>query len=398
MRQLKCLALLVMLLCSMTLSALAEADHITILNMDDRTPRFEEAVRLFHLRYPEVEVIVKTETDSRVVSTGMMAKNGDIDLLMTYDFFIPMPTYQYYASGAIEDLSQYPEITQYLSEYVDRFSACYVDGRLIAIPEDAYIEPWLVNDALAAQMGLTLPSGHWTWAELEAIGEQVVAYNQANGTAHYLLHDNLNAPEILHALMANALDILGGKSHFTDAQYQRAMESWLRMVEAGLILDAGQFRNPMGKALLTPSSGLVYGNLGNKHYIMPPAFGEDTRFRCSNSAVMMNANSQHKAEAAYFLSCFFSPEAVGKTPIETSGPWFIDESRHISQQGLWPEISPENRALWDDMIGRSTMASLIPSIWQDLILRLYPALLEGQLTVPQFLQQAESRADMMLGE
>ncbi len=154
----------------------------------------------------------------------------------------------------------------------------------------------------------------------------------------------------------------------------------------------------MGKALFTRSSGLLYGSLGSRRCIAPPAFSETTRFKCSNSAVMMNANSQRKEEAVYFLSCFFSPEAVGMRPIETSGPWFIDESRHISQQGLQPEISSENRGLWDYMIQRSTMAALIPSIWQDLLFELYPALLQGQMTVPQFLQQAERRADMMLGE
>ncbi len=400
-KHLTALTVLFVMLLSVTAPAFAETDHITILNISEYTPRFKEAVRLFHLRYPNVEVVVKVQQDARVVSTGMMAKNGDIDLLMTYEFFIPMPTYQYYASGAIEDLTQHPEITQYLAEYVDRFSACYVDGHLIAIPEDAYIEPWLVNDILAEKMGIELPASlYWTWEDLKVIGEQVLAYNQANGTDYYLLHDNLTAPRILLQLMPNALDVMEGKSHFSEEQYQRAMEAWLWIVDAGLILNSKQFRDPMGKTLFTATSGLGYGNLGSKHYITPPAFSETTRFKCSNSAVMMNANSQRKEEAVYFLSCFFSPEAVGMTPIESSGPWFIDESRHISQQalGFWPEISPENRELWDYMIQRSTMASLIPSIWQDLILEFYPALLEGRLTIPQFLQQAERRADMMLGE
>ena len=112
------------MLFTITIPAFADGDHITILNMEDTTSRFKEAVRLFHLRYPDIEVVVKSEQDSRVISTGMMSKNGDIDLLMTYEMFNPMPTYQYFAAGAIEDLSQYLEITQYLPEYVDRFAAC----------------------------------------------------------------------------------------------------------------------------------------------------------------------------------------------------------------------------------------------------------------------------------
>ena len=392
-----CTALALMLLLGMTVPAFAEGDHITILNMETSTPRYEETVRLFHLRYPDVEVIVKSEQDPRVISTGMMSKNGDIDLLMTYEMFNPMPTYQYFASGAIEDLSQYPEITQYLPEYVDRFAACMVDGHLIAIPERVYLEAFVVNDMLAVQMGIEVPAGAWTWADFKAIGEQILAYNKENGTNYYLFHDNLNAPYVLHLLVTNAIDVMAGESHFTDEQYQSGMEAWLWVVKSGLVMDSSKVRDPMGKALFTHKTGLIYGNLGTTHYVMPPAFSDTTRFKMSNSAVMMNANSRHKEEAIYFLSCFFSPEAVGMEPIETLGPWFVDESQHFSQPG-WQAISPENKELWDVLIQRSVMSSLIGSIWQDLLFELYPALLEGRLTVPQFLQQAERRANMMLGE
>lgn len=391
------LCILTVMVSSVAITAFAESAHITILNMETSTARYEETVRLFHLRYPDVEVIVKSEQDPRVISTGMMSKNGDIDLLMTYEMFNPMPTYQYFASGAIEDLSQYPEITQYLPEYVDRFAACTVDGHLIAIPERVYLEAFVVNDPLAEKMGIEVPTGPWTWEDFKAIGEQVLAYNEANGTNYYLFHDNLNAPYILHLLVTNAIDVMGGESHFTDKQYQRGMEAWLWVVESGLVMDSSKFRDPMGKALFTHKTGLIYGNMGTMHYILPPAFSDTTRFKMSNSAVMMNANSRHKEEAIYFLSCFFSPETVGMEPIETLGPWFVDESQHFSQPG-WKAISPENKELWDVLIQRSVMSSLIGSIWQDLLFELYPAMLDGTLTVPQFLQQAERRANMMLGE
>lgn len=381
--------------------AFADGDHITILNMDNTSRRFKETERLFHLRYPDVEVIVKTVTDPRVVNTGMMSKNGDVDLLMTYEMFNPVPTYQYYASGAIEDLSQYPEITQYLPEYVDRFAACMVDGHLFAIPEMVYLQPFRVNDVLAEKMEINIPTGEWTWEDFRAIGEQVAAYNEANETKYYLFHDSLWAPYILNQATQNAIDCMAGKSHFSEEQYQRAFEAWLWVLDHDLVMDSQIFSDPMGKALFVSEYGLLYGHMGTIHYILPPVFSETTRFTMSNSAIMMNANSQHKEEAVYFLSCFFSPEAVGKEPIETIGPWFIDESRHFSVRELWgwgPEPSPENKEMWSVLIQRSLMNSLIGSIWKDLLNELYPALLDGQLTIPQFLQQAEHRANLMLGE
>ncbi len=229
------------------------------------------------------------------------------------------------------------------------------------------------------------------------MGKKVLQYNQANGTNYYLFHDNLNAPYCLHLMVTNAMDVMGAAAHFTQEQYQKGLEIWLWVVKSGLVLDAGKVRDSMGRALLTYKTGILYGNMGTTHYIQPPVFSDTTHFKLSNTAVMMNANSRHKEEAVHFLSCFFSPQAVGMEPIDTLGPWFREESRHYTQPGR-KAISPENRQLWDVLIQKSVMSSLIGSIWQDLLFELYPALLEGRLTVPQFLQQAEHRANMMLGE
>lgn len=43
--------MLLFVLCVLSHVGFAEGDHITILNMETFTPRYKEAVRLFHLRY-----------------------------------------------------------------------------------------------------------------------------------------------------------------------------------------------------------------------------------------------------------------------------------------------------------------------------------------------------------
>lgn len=389
--------LLFTLLCaSFTFSTAEENKHITIVNIDNRFSRFEEAVRLFHLRYPDVEVITKQTLDSRVIATGMMSKNGDIDLLMSYELFNPMSAYHYYASGAVENLSQYDEITQYLPEYVDRFSACMVDGNLFAIPETSFPSAFCVNDMLANKLGIEFPRTDWTWTDLAEIGKQVLAYNEANGTHYYLLYDSLRNPFIRDFLIDNAVDVVGGESHFTDEEFKLGMDAWLFLLNSNLVADEESTIDPMFNVLLTIQSGMSYGNMGSKHLIVPPQFSENTRFSVFNNALMLNSNSQRKEEAVYFLSCFFSPEAVQTEAIQTSGPWFIDESRHYFQPN-WPDIQEENTEIWNILMKRSCMSVLLPGFYWDFV-EFYEQLTEGTITTEEFLRQLDARAMMRLGE
>ena len=45
----------------------------------------------------------------------MMSKTWDVDIIATIELFLHMTPYQYFAAGAIEDLSQYPDIMQHMN-------------------------------------------------------------------------------------------------------------------------------------------------------------------------------------------------------------------------------------------------------------------------------------------
>ncbi len=374
-------------------------ERLVIFNMDAEDPwRFQRAADMFHEKYPDMEIDASWVFDARLISNAMMSKTGEVDLLVTTDLFLPMPSYQYFASGAVLDLTQYPQITQYLPEYLDIFAACTLEGKLFAIPERVYPYAFQINTGLAQKMGVEIPEPGWTWSDLAAIGRQVTAYNEANGTSYKLIEDFAANPYILRQMNLNAADVTAGRACYINEPMAQALAAWLEIVDGGLVLDensggAGMMLN----TLFAVSNGLSYGGMGKKHYLVPPVFDENTRFPVSLNGVMVNANSRHREEALYFLQCFFAPETIEATPIQMLGPWFPDESRQYHQPG-WGAMTQNNREVWLHLLERGIQDTRIGSMTGDQISELYPQLLAGEIGVSEFLMSCQHRANLMLGE
>lgn len=328
----------------------------------------------------------------------MMSKTGEVDIVATIELYLPMTPYQYYAAGAIEDLSQYPDIMQHMESYrEDQFSALMVDGALLAVPE--YLNPtaWRVNDELALEINLSVLQNDWTWVDFAEIGREIKAYNEAHGTNYYLLLDNLYAPYILKQLNANAADVVAGVSDYSNVSYCEGMSAWVEMVQEGLIGDSRE--NTSSVALFSFDTMLDYGSLKQKHYTIPPAFDSETKYPLPANGLMMNANSVHKEEAAYFLGCYFAPENVAAAGLEDIGPWFKEDDRQISfVSDPTQKVSDENKELWLALLRRGVLDMGIGEIKREQWNVLYPQLTEGSITVEQFLYECQHRVNLMLGE
>lgn len=62
------------------------------------------------------------------------------------ELYLPMTTYQYYSAGAIDDLSQYPDIMQHMEAYrEDQFNSIMIDGAFLAVPEFLNPTAWKAN-------------------------------------------------------------------------------------------------------------------------------------------------------------------------------------------------------------------------------------------------------------
>lgn len=374
-----------------------ERNQLVILNASNNS-RMETAITMFREKYPHMEIVLKETSDSRTIGTWMMSKTGEVDIVATIELYLPMTTYQYYSAGAIDDLSQYPDIMQYMEAYrEDQFNAIMIEGAFLAVPE--YLNPtaWKVNDELALEMNISVPQGEWTWSDFAEIGRQIKAFNETYGTKYYLLLDNLYAPYILKQLNANAADIMAGTSNYSNASYREGMSSWTEMVHEGLIAD--RRKNAASVALFSFDTMLDYGSLGQEHYMIPPAFDSETKYPLSVNALMINANSCHKEEAAYFLSCYFAPENVAAAGLEDVGPWLKDDEHQIAYvTDSNKAVSDANKQLWLTLLRRGTMDMGIGEIKRDQWNVLYPKLIDGDITTEQFLDECQRRANLMLGE
>ena len=389
---------LTVLLSMLTNVGLAEdRNQIVILNASNNS-RMKTAITMFREKYPHMEVVLKETSDSRTIGTWMMSKTGEVDIVATIELYLPMTTYQYYSAGAIDDLSQYPVIMQHMEAYrADQFGALMIDDAFLAVPE--YLNPtaWKVNDELASEMNISVPQGEWTWSDFAEIGRQIKAYNEVHGTKYYLLLDNLYAPYILKQLNANAADIVAGSSNYSSATYSEGMTAWVEMVQEGLIAD--RRKNITAVAIFSFDTMLDYGSLRQEHYIIPPAFDSETKYPLSVNALMINANSRHKEEAAYFLSCYFAPENVAVAGLEDIGPWLKDDSQQVSVvTDPSKAVSVANKDLWLALLRRGTMDMGIGEIKREQWNVLYPQLIEGEITVEQFLNSCQHRVNLMLGE
>lgn len=390
--------ILSVLLCIYLNAGLAEnQNQLVILNVSDNS-RMETAIEMFHEKYPHMEVVLKESYDSRTIGAWMMSKTGEVDIVGTIELLLPMGVYQYYSANAIEDLSQYPIIMQHMEEYrEDQFNALIVDGALLAIPEYFNPSAWRVNDELASEMNISVPQDEWTWSDFAELGRQVKAYNETHGTSYYLLLDNLYAPYILSQLNANAADVVADTSDFSRTSYREGMSSWTEMILDGLIAD--KRKEAASAALLLHDSMLDYGGLRQKHYILPPAFDSETTYPLPVNALMLNANSCHKEEAAYFLSCYFAPKNVADAGIEETGPWLKDDERHLScVTDPNKSVSDANKQMWLTLLKRGTLDIRIGEFKQEQWNVLYPELIEGKITVEQFLSECQHRVNLMLGE
>lgn len=386
-------------LCVLTYSVSAnEKKELVIVNITnfDRT---ERAIKIFEKSHPEYTVTLREETDGRVLAMDLTTK-GQIDLFASVNLMLPMPAAFYYQTGSASDLSQFPNIMQYMNEYIDFNSIISYKDAIWGIPDYFCIEAWEVNDQLISTIGLSIPDGFWTWSDFAEIGRQIMQYNKINNTSYKLLADNEYAPFILQEINMNAIDITTKSANYTERDIIESIDDWLYCKRNGLLTNININSNIMPtNAVFYYDGPITYMKLADRHYIYPPAINTDTKYPVKTYAMMLNSNSNNINAAADFLSIWFSPEAMAADPIQTSGLMFRDESNHFVST-LWNTQLPSetNKELWKNIIKNGiadyTLGDLSREQWNTL----YPKLINNEISSEEFAMLSEIRANMILGE
>lgn len=384
-----------------SLTGAAETPTLTFVNVLSTGERFERAAALFHEKYPDVELVRRTVDDMETLATEMMAGSADVDLLAVQESAMFVSSGMMLRAGALLDLNQFDSLTALKAQYRDIWGWTTLDGRWFGVPESPCCPLWKVNTALAEAIGWEIPEGRWTWADFEALSEQVRAYNQSAERPIVLLKDDGGPlPYFLTEYQANHVDIPAGKADYNTGAYVGILTLWQDLCQSGLI-DVPLRPVYSREALLTASPNgmpVLLSQMGSDRYILPPTETETSLYPVYDVGfLVLNANTRHLEEAVYFLACYLSPEAERTRISEHTGRWLRDGSGYTDYSRWAQGTSPENEAAWYYALEHSTPEMYLLDISRQQFWTLMPGLLDGSVTPERFAEITQQLADMAFG-
>lgn len=384
-----------------------ELRQLYIVDASDKAPYIVEAEKLFREKYPDVEIVHRW-TDGQIdYATEMMSGEPGIDIICFQDYHASIsPLPMLLKNGAILDITDEPEISALREDYRDIWNLTSANGRLYGVLDSLVPTLWEVDERLAAQIGWDIPTGVWTWDDFDALIDLVIAYNETADQPIDLLLDAGGIGYAMEQFDAIHLDYFAGTSDYQSPAYINLLARQQRLAMNGLLSEKhfDSMNDRMdGSVLLRVDDWCVLRGMGNKRYILPPAFdANDPRYVINVRPMVINANTKLKEEAVYFLACLASVEAQGKKFYYNDGQWLKDKSLYVPEDPHALEYtgkpSDENEALFNYILEYGEPVVNIIEVWRTHFLELLPRLNEGEITPEEYAAIVQRQADMILGE
>lgn len=384
-----------------------ELRQLYIVDGPSKSPYMNVAERLFHEKYPDVEIVHRWTGGEIDYATEMMSGEPGIDIVCFQDYFaILSPLPMLLKNGAILDITDEPDIAALRAYYRDIWSLTSANGRQYGVLNSLVPTLWEVDEALADQIGWEIPTGVWTWDDFDDLIDRVIAYNETAEQPIDLLLDQGGTGYAIEQYDALHLDYFAGTSDYQSPAYLALLARQQRLSMNGLLSE--KYFDSMddrmdGSVLLRVDDWCVLRTMGNKRYILPPAFDrENPRYVVSARPMVINANTQLKEEAVYFLACLGSVEAQSRKSYYNDGQWLKDKTLYVSEDpnalALMGAPSAENEALFNYILEYSEPVVNIGEVWRIHFFELLPKLNAGEITPEEYAAIVQRQADMILGE
>lgn len=359
-------------------------------------PRYAEALRRFHERYPDMEVVDRWVDDDRVLAAARMSGEAGSDIIVSQEQMSPFN----YLSGALVDLSSFPEFEALREDYLDFFDLFSVDGHLYGVPMDISMDLWEVNPELLARVGIDLPEKGWTWDDLFAMADRVLAYNETAETPVKLVADMMRPPYFVDQYVLNHVDLAQGRADFSDGKLETLLAGWKQLRDAGLVDETVDYEwHAMPEnTLFCVHDYTSFYSISDMQLVYPPVIDESTRYVHPVTSMEISANSRHIEEAAYLLYCWMQPEVVVMSYLENAMPLLKDISLYEHSNYEPVHTSDENAEIWRGMLVNGLPEVFLGDLSRDQLFTLWPQFIDGEITAEQFVQLSQRRADMVLGE
>lgn len=373
---------------------------ITIVNSVGNFDQFEEAVSMFHEKYPDIQIVERNIDDPRIIATEIMSGAEGIDIVGLQDSNMPISAALLLKSGALVDLNQFLDLVALKDEYRDIWGAVTIDGRWYAVPEGIEQNLWCVNLQLAEKIGWEPPVGRWTWDDFTALAEKVLAYNQTADSPIYLLQeDTFLLPYFFHEYQANHVQPFNGIANYMSDQYISLLKMWKQLNDDNLICSAPSvFDQSFRPNALLHAQRMSLNSLNTDCYIYPPTESVTSAIPAYTFNLALNANSPNLEEAAYFLTCYMSPESVAKTFYWSHGQWLCNKELYTKTENIFGFVSEANETLWNEALTATAPELYLLDIMIKQGSALLPSLLEGTISAEEFAAVSQQMADIVLGE
>lgn len=388
-----------------TLSGKKVLHTLTIVNgLIANTEAGETAERLFHEKYPDVEIVHRSIDDPRVVATEMMANEGNFDIVTLQPGLVMTSVPALLRSGAIMDITDFGAIQAVKEDWRDVWDTVSVDGRQYGVPQAIMPYLWQVNENVAQLLDWSIPEGEWNWTEFEQLIDRAIAYNQQGGQHLYLLADSNVVPFIIDQYQQEFVNPYLGTADYQTERFQRILTIWKRLHDNELLypypsmLASGTSNDPQGVPnTLLRNTYLTLGSLKNETFVLPPIWDENTPQLAIVYPMCISGNARYPEEAAYFLACYASAEATSKQYYSNFGQWLKDGSLYDKEDPMG-QASAANEALWNTALEMCEAVhehkDLLRMHWRELL----PKLVAGEITPETYMEIAQQQADMYIGE
>ena len=147
--------------------------------------------------------------------------------------------------------------------------------------------------------------------------------------------------------------------------------------------------------------------LDNRLAIELPAYAPDSATHFVQYSYVLNRNAPNKEAAAYFLECLISRSALLLTYPDVSMGYLADvtpadvEQQHSSLRNnpRWIGISEQNHQIWLDAMANGmpenyAIADASRAQWKEL----FPAYLNDEITLDQYIAALQQNMDAVLGQ
>lgn len=162
MKKLACAAIILVLILSLGINAVAEDKVVNFLHWrTEDIDAYNKIIKLFEETHPGIKIAMDIPTKNyeeyyTILKTRVMGGGEDLDVFAVH----PDANLSLYAkNGTLTDLSGLPVLTKLNKGMLDAGS---VDGTLFAIPQAMNLEGMIYNKKLFRENGLTVPT---TWDE-----------------------------------------------------------------------------------------------------------------------------------------------------------------------------------------------------------------------------------------